>query len=100
MPQLLPNLELPRCPHCAVDRPNLPQVHSIETNDHAGQRRRIWGIYRCARCGGLVTASATNHGGEVTEVYPNAPKVEDDIPATARAYLEQAINSMHAPAGA
>jgi hypothetical protein len=37
---------------------------------------------------------------EVTQVFPDYRKVDDELPSDAKAYLEQAISSIHAPAGA
>ncbi len=34
------------------------------------------------------------------EIYPDSQQVEEDIPEAAKSYLEQAIASIHAPAGA
>ncbi len=55
----------------------------------------------CNRCGGLITASSSVGASHtVTEIYPSPTRVDDSIPEKARDYLEQAINSLHAPAGA
>lgn len=100
MPDLHPQLILDRCPHCSVANPNLSQFHRGETRDHAGQNLRKWYVYVCGKCGGLVTASAQNFGMPVEEIYPSTIQVSNDIPDRAKAYLEQAIASIHAPAGA
>lgn len=100
MAELKPQLELERCPHCSIDRPNLHQVTALETHNHASTNRRFWGVYKCSRCGGLVVAASVSQGGTVSEVYPQVTDVDTAIPGKARAYLEQAINSLHAPAGA
>jgi hypothetical protein len=98
---LTPELELPRCPHCSVDTPRLRLQHQFETSSHHNQNRRYWRIYSCARCGGVVTASATNgFDHPVCDLFPAPPSVEQDVPDRARNYLEQAIASIHAPAGA
>jgi hypothetical protein len=47
-----------------------------------------------------VTASASSTAGEVQEIYPSPSEVDNALPPTAKNYLEQAINSLHAPAGA
>lgn len=36
---------------------------------------------------------------EVTEIYPAPIQVDEALPPTAKEYLTQAINSLHAPAG-
>jgi hypothetical protein len=94
------NLLLPRCPHCAVARPNLFKQHHIETKDHAGHNHRFWAIYVCGQCGGVVTATASKLGGIVKDSFPESTSVADDIPDRARDYLQQALESLHAPAGA
>ena len=100
MPKLEPKLILDRCPHCSIANPNLTQIHKAESRDHAGKNMRLWGFYRCGRCGGMVTASAGADRQPVTEIFPSSPEVSEDIPSRARSYLEQSIASIHAPAGA
>lgn len=100
MPLLLQNLLLSRCPHCKVDNPNLRLLDRIDTSDFAQQSQRTWGFYGCNRCGGVVTAAANSYGAAVQEMYPSSLSIEDCIPTKARAFLEQAINSYHAPSGA
>ena len=45
-------------------------------------------------------SGAKEDGGEITEIYPEPSRVNEDIPERARTYLEQAVNSIHAPIGA
>jgi len=100
MPTLHQNLNLERCPHCAVAHPNLHRDHVYSTTDHTGQNSRRWGIYSCKRCGGVVTATAPNDGQEITTYFPSTPTAKDDIPERPREYLKEAMESLHAPAGA
>jgi hypothetical protein len=100
MPDLHGKLELARRPHCNIDKPNLNSVAQFETSDHAGRRKRVWRVYACHNCGGAVTASALSWGANVQEMYPATKSVDEAIPNQARAYLSQAIQSLHAPAGA
>lgn len=100
MPILSQNLILPRCPHCSVSSPNLFKAHQLESNNHNGSRKRFWVVYYCRACGGVVTAWSTAWGEEVQEYFPTSPSVKDDIPERPRAYLQQALESIHAPAGA
>lgn len=93
------SLELSRCPHCNVDSPNLAFQYQITTKDYH-QRNRYWRTYACARCGGLITASALSWDQEVRAIYPSPREVDSEIPGRAREYLEQAISSLSAPAGA
>lgn len=98
--RLTPQLELDRCPHCQVDKPSLHQLWSLETKTHSGYNLRFWAIYKCSRCGGLITAASSSQGGNVTELYPSSINIDESIPSKARAYLSQALQSLHAPAGA
>lgn len=101
MPRHGAMLELGRCPHCNVDNPSLHQLWAGDTTTFMGERRRFWGLYKCTRCGGLVLAASEQQPDvEVSEVYPSTTDVDESIPATARAYLTQSLNSLHAPAGA
>lgn len=100
MPTLSQNLVLSRCPHCQVANPNLFRQHYLDTNDHANRRPRKWGVYTCGSCGGVVTAWAPNHGAEIGNYYPSTATIDADVPARPRAFLQQALESLHAPAGA
>jgi len=100
MPRLLASqLELSRCPHCGVDKPNLAfawQVESMAFNTE----RRYWRVYICARCAGLVCAEAPGWDHLTNRIIPAPQDVSEDLPPRARAYLDQAISSLSAPAGA
>jgi hypothetical protein len=100
MIKLSQNLVLTRCPHCGIDQPNLTLSWGTQTVDSVSKHVRFWNVYVCARCGALVTAASSQDGGEVTEIYPASRTVDEELPPIARTYLEQAIASMHAPAGA
>lgn len=100
MPKLIAQLELEKCPHCNVDKPGLHQAAGFNTSDNAGALIRHWKVYRCVRCGGVVTASSLTETGETIEVFPQAEGVSEVIPEPARSYLRQALDSRHSPAGA
>lgn len=100
MLKLESNLLLKRCPHCNVDNPNLMQVARFDTSSYNGGTTRTWASYSCQRCGGVTTA--WTYGGSnlaVQEFFPNSISVDNSIPERAKAYLDQAIDSLHAPAG-
>ena len=99
MPQLHPKLELSRCPHCSVSRPNLTQVSEFQTSDHAGTIAKYWRCYKCTNCGGVVAAWAKNQNLQVEAYFPSTPTVDEALPERPRSYLQQAIDSIHAPAG-
>ena len=101
MPKLDQNLRLERCPHCNVANPNLFKQHMLETYDSSMALKRIWFIYTCGTCGGVVTAwSIKGQSDEVMGIFPSPKEVDNEIPERPRAYLKQAIESIHAPAGA
>ena len=99
MPRLESNLIIKRCPHCNVDNPNLTQTARFITKNFDGTNQRIWVTYACQRCGGVTTAWAYQHHPEIQQMFPNAISLDSSIPNRAKAYLDQAIDSLHAPAG-
>lgn len=100
MPRLETQLQLSRCPHCSVDSPSLHQNTNFETVNYDKKNTRIWKTYKCSRCGGVVLAACNKKSNEIIEMYPAALSLSDAIPERAKEYLDQAINSLHAPAGA
>lgn len=100
MPLLENSLKLERCPHCKVSNPNLPAKSQLITFDSEQRFERFWNFYQCLSCGGIVTAWSLVSGGEIFQLFPEMTSVEEDIPEKARYYLNQAIDSIHAPAGA
>lgn len=99
MPNLSKEFELDRCPHCRVDHPNLRVQTVFNTTTHEGNNTRIWKAYACSRCGGVVIASSNKDGSWAKEIYPDVIAANEAIPEPARTYLNQAIDSLHAPAG-
>lgn len=93
-------LELPVCPYCGVNKPNLGQTYVTQTSDHSGKVQRDWGFFVCASCGGIVTVAASKGTIAATLVLPEPASVDKDIPEIAGQYLQQAIDSRHTPAGA
>lgn len=101
MPNLLQStLDLTRCPHCGIDMPSLPFRAQFELADFQGGKR-LWGVYSCNRCAGLIIARADGWNQIVREVHPNKTlELSDDIPERARTFLQQAIDSIRSPSGA
>lgn len=100
MPHLENQLVLNRCPHCKVDTPSLQMIAQFETRDYISQNLRNWKSYKCSRCGGVILAAAQGKSTWISEMYPNEITVSEAIPIRAQEYLKQALNSIHAPAGA
>ena len=91
-------LILNRCPHCRVDSPNLTVVAAFDTKDYS-RHTQHWYCYGCAKCGGVVTVTGEPND-YITEMYPSEIIVSEIIPKRAASFLDQAINSLHAPSGA
>lgn len=100
--KLMEELKLDRCPHCRISHPLLAMVNSFLTTTHSEDNPRLWRFYRCSNCGGVVTAAAQKDDASkiVIEYYPQLQTADEAIPERARAFLNQAIDSLHAPAGA
>jgi len=77
----------------------LSRVKSHRTSDSEGRNIRDWGFYACPRCGGVVTGWAREKGYRVEEIFPRPVTVSEDVPSRIRDYLQQAIDTTHAPAG-
>lgn len=95
-------LPLERCPHCSVALPHLAVQWSGDSASHNQRIRRVWSLYQCMTCGGMILTAAPSgvQNPDVETIWPSAYEVEDVVPARARDYLSQAIASQHAPAGA
>ncbi|MCE0850373.1 DUF4145 domain-containing protein [Pseudomonas asiatica] len=96
------NIHLARCPHCNVAKPNLSQCSSFQTTDSAGKDRRTWASYYCKTCGGVMLTAAwvETKNPLIHAMWPSIPEVDEAVPGRSKQYLEQAIASIHAPAGA
>lgn len=94
------NLELPKCPHCRIDNPNLSTVNKYSTTNHQGGNRRYWKSYVCQRCGGAVIAHSGNkENGTMVEFFPQLGTISEALPEKAASFLQQAHDSLHAPSG-
>jgi hypothetical protein len=93
-------LQLRRCPHCSVDTPSFAKQAQFQTTSLDKDFTRSWGVYSCKRCGGVVSAWSYSWGQNIAEMFPGPKQVDLELPDRARAFLGQAQESMHAPAGA
>ncbi len=98
-------LPLNRCPHCEVAKPNLNTISSLVTTDSNNRNPRRWWWYLCQSCGGVVLTVCDydrqhSRGAHITDTWPAPTAVSEAVPDRARAFMEQAIASIHAPAGA
>ena len=97
-----PYLGLERCPHCSVAKPSLGSQWAGASKAHDGTNPRVWSVYACATCGGMVMTSAPSNiqNATIAALWPTPVEVSDTVPARARDFLSQAISSINAPAGA
>lgn len=103
MPNLLGTLfDLPRCPHCGVDKPHLAHLANAAPNDMHGRQHK-WRIYGCSRCGGVVAATSgiTSHWDQPASAwFPADRNVSTDIPERPRQFLLEAQSAIGTPSGA
>ena len=98
MPKLEDQLALDKCPNCNVDKPSLNlEADQFNTANWEGKDKRVWGIYACKRCGGVVSAYAHAEDWDIVDYFPKTDEVHTCIPETARHYLQEAIDTKHSP---
>jgi Domain of unknown function (DUF4145) len=90
---------LSRCPHCSIAHPNFmvkaTTNHFVE--GAAGNTLPlVWNIYCCHSCGGGVLIGMDGHH-QVWQAHPSQQQAHVDIPEPARAFLQQAMDTLHAP---
>lgn len=100
-PQLI---GLDRCPHCSIASPSLYRVWWSEhpTPRQDGGNAQMWAAYACRSCGGVLVscgfAVAPNLIDKTTWlIWPRPSAAHEDIPEPARTYLQQALETLHAP---
>lgn len=102
-----------RCPHCSIASPLLRCVWSSAEHETGGNHFPItpqdggelkyWWLYCCSSCGGMIAVKSGIHSTHLgnryvfEEMYPAPKKAHEDIPETARNYLQQAMDTIHAP---
>jgi hypothetical protein len=99
--ELLPNLKLRTCPHCGIAWPLiLPIAPTPQCRSTPEGNQRLWGVYVCSTCAGIIAAEAPKIGAKIVNLIPAIKDFSEEIPALAREFLRQAYESLHAPAGA
>ncbi len=93
------SLIIDRCPHCGIAHPNLELESSFKTTDFSKIDETIWWIYICHTCGGVITVSTHPFDHNyIDKIYP-FPKILDPvIPEKALSFLQQAMETLNAPA--
>ena len=87
-------LDLDRCPYCGIAKPYLYATHGQVS------KKGDWHLYHCSSCGGMVMTLTPLTKTIITEMWPPAFSVSEEVPQRAREFLKQAAASLHAPAGA
>jgi hypothetical protein len=89
-------LPLARCPHCGVGRPEV-----VRLNDFGVRGKRRWGVFTTTCCAGLLLGigpeGSTELNSPIEVLYPGARSAAAEIPDPARRYLQQALETLHAP---
>jgi Domain of unknown function (DUF4145) len=93
------HLQLERCPYCNTAKPLLAKCADARTQDYGGRNIRLWNFYACGSCGGVVTAGAPDMDQPVEHLYPTPRIVDESVPHPAKTYLQQAVETIHAPSG-
>jgi hypothetical protein len=94
-------LELDRCPHCSIAKPRVPIQWRGTSNTHSGRNPRVWHVYCCDSCGGMLLTSAPNgQDADISKMWPSPFAVSELLRQRARDFLTQGVASVHAPAGA
>lgn len=77
------------------------------TDNHSGKNKRIWRVYKCQNCGGLVVAGAQELTRNVSEIYPSQvaetfdfeylkDDVKEDFQEALKCYSNNCLNSFAA----
>jgi len=96
-------LKLRRCPHCGVSSPDLVKQVQIAEPPATSKEVRYWSVYVCSTCAGAVLVEgefSPSYGMLASRRYPDIRSVNEAVPDKARALLNQALESIHAPSGA
>ena len=101
-----------RCPHCGVATPLLTKVNNTIVVDRGDNFSMIYVTAACSRCKQVTLFAAyaltkdwargnpDPSEASILKMYPDVPKVPEGLPTSAQRFLQQAIESKHAPDGA
>jgi hypothetical protein len=100
------------CPHCSVANPQLKELWASKEPLYRGDVPvigRLWATYQCTSCSDVVlvkcawsSRTAANKPWDdkkydVDTIYPSAKIAHEDVPEPARTFLQQALDTLHAP---
>ena len=97
--ELTQRLDLNRCPHCNIAKPNITKVHEFQTNNANKTFQRTWLTYVCQSCGGALIGSRNQQRATALELFPSSKVVDESLPEKAKQFLSQSLETIHAPAG-
>ena len=89
------NLELIRCPHCHVARPNMSVKNAYDFSKNGTYKIGV--TYVCTSCGSAVVAESWQWEQPATKIYPMIEKLSETIPETARILLQEAFDTLGSP---
>lgn len=100
-----------KCPQCGVINPLMNAVHNPSLHYKDGSGGWYYATLRCSKCKDQslyygysnerdIGADGTARKVTIFASYPAAKSVSGDIPDRARSFLQQAVDSLHAPDGA
>jgi hypothetical protein len=91
--------QIATCPYCGTGRPQVAAVGDNSVNCVRGSRR--WGVFTVTCCGGLLLAigpkGVAANNAPIETLYPSTRIAASEIPDPARRYLQQAMETLHAP---
>lgn len=94
------------CPYCGTGRPQVSMRQDLgPLHEHRGTRdlgTRRWAVFIVTCCGGLLLAQGVlahpdNADASIEALYPAVRYAAVEIPDPARRYLQQALETLHAP---
>ena len=84
------------CPHCGTGRPQVALLADL-----GGRGHRRWAVFSTTCCGGLLLAVGPkgDHtpNAPIETLYPSVRIAAAEIPDPARRFLQQAMETLHAP---
>lgn len=98
-----------RCPHCNVAEPLLTKIWAEFRKNPGNMTGRAYALYQCSRCNRITMAEgvqvpldasgapASKLYVTIAALYPPPSLIDPSLPADARRYLKQSLETLHAP---
>lgn len=95
---LAEKLLINKCPFCGMSQPDLRLENMFESFDNDARYQRLWGVYVCEKCGGVVTAGTyLLKSRKVTEIYPQSKIADQSLPSDIRQLWQTALDNLRDP---